>query len=87
MYAHDLVGRDTGGGWGVSKQTWPSHLGSKRAFMRRKRKEYYEALAALQRFLLGCAYLPPAPGGRGVPIVINLLESIGAVCRPWWRKA
>ena len=71
----------------MSQPTWPKHLGPKRAFQRRKRQEYHAALAALERLSIGCAYLPPAPGGRGVPIALNALEAIGSVCRPWWRKA
>jgi hypothetical protein len=71
----------------MSKSTWPAQLGPKRAFQRRKRREYNEALAALNRLRVGCYYFPSYAVGRGVPEVIELLEAVGVVCRPWWRKA
>ena len=37
---------------------WPTHLGAKRAFQARKRREYAACLAALRTFRIGCAYLP-----------------------------
>ena len=65
---------------------WPRHLGSRRAFQRRKRREYRALVQAAKTFRMGCAYLPPLPE-RDLGVLLGRIERMHATYKDWWRKA
>jgi len=68
----------------------PRHLGPRRAFLRRKRKEGQALLKAIGRFRFGCVYLPPADNMSDMngATLMNLLgEWLEGPCREEWKKA
>ena len=62
----------------------PVHLGSKRAFQRRKRREALVLQQALRDFRFGSAYLPE---WKELQQVYGGWERVLTACRVWWKGA
>ena len=65
-------------------EKWPKHLGPKRAFQRRKRREALKLQQALRDFRFGSMYLPE---WMELQQVFRGWERVLTACRVWWKNA
>lgn len=64
-----------------------AHLGGKKAFLRRKRREGVALCKAINAMRIGCAYLPPSADCDAGTLLRKLEDWIKGPCRAAWRKA
>lgn len=64
----------------AGKGKWPTHLGPKRAFFSRKRREYRSVMRTIDDLRFGCAFLP---GYKHIALATYHLKMLGKERRNW----